>query len=128
MDFWNEAETTENEYFRDEILAAVTDNSQLSRGSERWWAHFPAASMRRRSVSGLLNVDRPVEGSSGEGQYDGISAHIGDVDYAVWVMDVVGLEVWEREKKRQNSSFIAHQDINVLVRTEKSRQSKARSP
>lgn len=46
-----------------------------------------------------------------KGLYNGVSAHIGDVDMAVFVLDVVGREFWEKEKQRRDTSHFNLQEI-----------------
>lgn len=121
-DIWNEAEASCKQHFLQEISAAVPEKPQPSDRGARWWYWYTVHDLHRPVPAGYLCVDSPVEPSSGDGPYDGMGASIGDVDLAVFVMDAVGRDAWEEEKKKHHSSYLSHEDVYDLIEADKARE------
>jgi hypothetical protein len=118
-DFWKEAEESRNPYFLQEMSTAMPNKPEDGNRGAHWSYHFWADSLYFPHLTPLLCIDRPVQPSSGEGPYDGIDGDIGDADCAVFVMDSIGREILEEEKKKQDSSYFPLQQIYELLEANK---------
>lgn len=82
-----------------------------------WQDYCSAFGLYRRIPDGMIRVDKPIWPCGGIGPYTGESPGIGDIDYAAFVMDAVGKEVWEEEERRQNSFFLTVDQVYALIKT-----------
>ncbi|KAJ5280180.1 hypothetical protein N7478_005552 [Penicillium angulare] len=113
-DIWNEAQLASNPQFLQEISAAVPKKPD---SGPDWQDYCSAFGLYHRIPEGVIRVDKPIWPSGGIGPYNGQRPGIGDVDYAAFVMDAVGKDVWEEEKQRQNSSYLPVDRIYEFLKT-----------
>lgn len=117
---WKEAKVSRNDHYRRDILAAVPDaNDSLGRMSyldSTWESHTTSRDLYGPYSFGpkLLYRDDPACLGAGEGAYDGLWAELSDVEFNVFVRDVIGLDhkVWkEKGEEGDRSGLIDSDDL-----------------